>query len=168
MKNEEKSDKIQLTEDEKRALWEYKSFRSYIINEFLREDPEMNHFPKEEKAFVQTLDSALSKMPKYQGNLIRTIDFSDWPDKERKVKAFLEEYDKGKTIRISQYWSTSKKDGYNKDADINIYILNAKNGRDISMIGLDESEVLYERKSAFTIISKKFYDGKWNILLKEE
>ena len=168
LKNEEKSDKIQLTEDEKRALWEYKSFRSYMINEFLRKDPEMKHFPEEEKAFVQTLDSALSKMPKYQGNLIRTIDFSDWPDKERKVKAFLEEYDKGKTIRISQYWSTSKKGGYNKDADINIYILNAKNGRDISMIGLDESEVLYERKSAFMIISKKFYDGKWNILLKEE
>ncbi len=168
LKNEEKSDKIQLTEDEKRALWEYKSFRSYMINEFLRKDPEMKHFPEEEKAFVQTLDSALSKIPKYQGNLLRTVDFSDWPNPQRKADGYANEFVLDETIIIDQYWSTSKGVGYNKNANVKIYIQNAKNGRDISSVGLDEKEVLYERKSQFVVISKVFRDGIWNILLEEK
>ncbi len=35
------------------------------------------------------------------------------------------------------------------------------------MVGLDEQEVLYERKFQFAVISKVFYDGIWYILLEE-
>ncbi|HJC49104.1 MAG TPA: minor capsid protein [Candidatus Anaerostipes avistercoris] len=168
LKNEEKSDKIQLTEDEKRALLEYKSFQSYKINELLRNNSDINSLPEEEKIFVRTLDSALSKIPKYQGNLLRTIDFSDWPNSQRKADGYANEFVLDETIIIDQYWSTSKGVGYNKNANVKIYIQNAKNGRDISSVGLDEKEVLYERKSQFVVISKVFQDGIWNILLEEK
>lgn len=35
------------------------------------------------------------------------------------------------------------------------------------MVGLDEQEVLYERKFQFVVISKVFYDEIWYILLEE-
>lgn len=168
LKNKEESGKIQLTEDEKRTLLEYKSSRSYMINEFLRENPEMDHFPEEEKAFVQTLDSALSKIPKYQGDLIRTVDFSDWANQQRRLDEYAKVFNPDEIITIDQYWSTSKGEGYNKNANVKIYIQNAKRGRDISSVGLDEKEVLYERKSQFVVISKVFRDGIWNILLEEK
>jgi len=48
-----------------------------------------------------------------------------------------------------------------------IYIQNTKNGRDISSIGLNENEVLYERNSKFKVISKILVGEIWHILLEE-
>ena len=48
-----------------------------------------------------------------------------------------------------------------------IYIQDAKKGRDIRAIGLDEQEVLYERDTEFLVDDKVFVDGVWNILLRE-
>ena len=50
---------------------------------------------------------------------------------------------------------------------IKIYIQNTKNGRDISSIGLNENEVLYERNSKFKVISKILVGEIWHILLEE-
>ena len=47
-------------------------------------------------------------------------------------------------------------------------IEDSRKGRDISSIGLDESEVLYERKNKFTVIAKVFQDNMWQILLREQ
>lgn len=69
---------------------------------------------------------------------------------------------------MKQSYTIMKGEGYNKNANIKIYIQSAKNGRDISSIGLDEKEVLYERKSQFVVVSKIFRDGVWNILLEEK
>lgn len=168
LKDEEKFDNIQLTDNEKRTLLEYKSFKSYQINELLRKNSDIKNLPEEEKIFVRTLDSALSKMPRYQGTLIRTVDFSDWPNPQIRSDEYAKAFNSDKTITIDQYWSTSKGEGYNKNANIKIYIQSAKNGRDISSIGLDEKEVLYERKSQFVVVSKVFRDGVWNILLEEK
>lgn len=168
LKDEEKFDNIQLTDNEKRTLLEYKSFKSYQINELLRKNSDIKNLPEEEKIFVRTLDSALSKMPRYQGTLIRTVDFSDWPNPQIRSDEYAKGFNSDKTITIDQYWSTSKGEGYNKNANIKIYIQSAKNGRDISSIGLDEKEVLYERKSQFVVVSKVFRDGVWNILLEEK
>lgn len=168
LKDEKKFDNIQLTDNEKRTLLEYKSFKSYQINELLRKNSDIKNLPEEEKIFVRTLDSALSKMPRYQGTLIRTVDFSDWPNPQIRSDEYAKGFNSDKTITIDQYWSTSKGEGYNKNANIKIYIQSAKNGRDISSIGLDEKEVLYERKSQFVVVSKIFRDGVWNILLEEE
>ena len=80
---------------------------------------------------------------------------------------FVSEYVEGTIITIKQYWSTSKTEGYNDLAKIKIYIQNTKNGRDISSIGLNENEVLYERNSKFKVISKILVGEIWHILLEE-
>lgn len=159
-----KGDTISLTSSESGALIRYKSFESYTINDALRSGRDLSD---SEQDFVRDLDSALSKTPKYRGNLVRTVDFSDYPDSDQKVEQYLENFEVGKTITIDQYWSTSKKAGYNENAQVIIYIEDAKNGHDISSIGLDESEVLYERNSSVEVISKQFYENKWYILVKE-
>lgn len=158
---------INLTEEEAGGLQRYKSFDSYTLNEALREVNDLSELTSIQQQFVDALDSALSKMPKYEGNLIRTIDFSDWPDAVNRTEQFLKEYIPGGTIKIKQYWSASKEEGYNNNAGIKIYIQNTRNGRDISSIGLDEKEVLYERNSRFKVLSKMIHDGIWYILLQE-
>lgn len=79
----------------------------------------------------------------------------------------MSDYTVGKTIKIKQYWSTSKEEGYLENPQIKIYIEDTKRERDISSIGLDENEVLYERNSEFKVISKVLVGTIWHIVLKE-
>lgn len=154
---------MNLTEEELGALLRYKSSESYVINEALR----TGKLTDEQRMFVEKLDSALSKIPKYHGNLARTINFSAYPDADERLRAFLDEFEIGKDRKISQYWSTSSKRGYDEHPDVIIYIQDAKKGCDIRTVGLDEQEVLYERNTRFTVAGKAFVDGVWNILLRE-
>lgn len=160
-------DIIELTEEERGTLIHYKSFESYVINDVLRNTDDITLLSKEQQEFVNLLDKALSKIPKYKGDLIRTVNFSAWPDSEERTKKFVAEFVSNKKICIPQYWSTSTKRGYDDEADIFIYIQNAKNGHDIRTIGLDENEVLYERNNEFKVMAKVFKDNKWHILLEE-
>lgn len=162
-----KSDKMQLTKKEKKTLLEYKSSASYRINELLRNHKDTDELPEQERKFVEELDSALSKMPQYEGNLIRTVDFTAFSDKNERIEKFMKEYVENETVTINQYWSMSKERGYNEDADVQIYVQSSKRGRDISSIGLDEKEVLYERKQEFCVVKTVNYNGKYFILLKE-
>ena len=161
----ENVDILELSEEEMGVLLQYKSFESYLVNDALRTSG-FEGLDAQKKAFVETLDRALQKMKRYQGNLLRTVDFSDSPDQEA-LEVFLAEYIPNKIVKIPQYWSTSKREGYNDSASVKIYILNAKRGRDISDIGLDEAEVLYERNTAFRVIRKVFSGGTWHIFVEE-
>lgn len=158
---------IKLSEEELGVLQKYKSFESYLINEALRTSDSIDDLSLIQQSFVKQLDAALSKIPQYSGNLIRTVDFSDWPDCAERTEKFANEFVVGKSIQIKQYWSTSKELGYNNHAGIQIFVQNSQKGKDISKIGLDEREVLYERKSKFIVVSKMLYNGIWNILLQE-
>lgn len=160
-------DIIKLSDKDIGAIMRYKSFDSYMINDALRNAEKLSELTLEQQQFISTLDRALSKTPKYEGDLVRTVNFSNWADAEKKTKKFVESFEKGEKICVPQYWSTSSKEGYDDTAEIYIYIENSKKGRDIRTIGLDESEVLYERDSEFIVVEKIFADGKWNILLKE-
>ena len=161
----ENVDILELSEEEMGVLLQYKSFESYLVNDALRTSG-FEGLDAQKKAFVETLDRALQKVKRYQGNLLRTVDFSDSPDQEA-LEVFLAEYIPNKIVKIPQYWSTSKREGYNDSASVKIYILNAKRGRDISDIGLDEAEVLYERNTAFRVIRKVFSGGTWHIFVEE-
>lgn len=161
------SDIMKLSDEDLGALKNYKSFDAYIINVVLRNTDDIGLLSKEQQDFVKKMDCALSKMKTYQGNLLRTIDFSDYPNKEDMTRKFIEEYEVGKTIKTKQYCSAAKKTGYNENAGIKIFIQDSKKGRDISEIGLDENEVLYERNTNFSVISKEKKDGIWYILLSE-
>ena len=167
LKAQSRNDKIQLDEDELSALMKYKSFESYTINDLLRRCEDPQKLPEKDQQFVSHLDSALTKVPQYEGDLVRAVDFSSYADCEERIIKCVEEFVEKKDIIIDQYWSTSKEKGYNEEAKIVIYIQNSKKGRDISQLGLDEKEVLYERKSGFKVLSKKKVDGVWYILLRE-
>lgn len=158
---------MNLTEEEFGALLRYKSSESYVINEALRNCSDVSKLTEEQQEFVRKLDNALSKMPKYEGNLIRTVNFSAYPDADARLNEFLQEFEVGENRNINQYWSTSSKSGYDERPDVLIYIQNAKKGRDIRAVGLDEQEVLYERDTDFFVDDKVFDDGVWNILLRE-
>ncbi len=158
---------MSLTDNELGALQKYKSFESYLVNEALRNAGSLNELGAAQQKLVKELDSALSKMPIYKGNLLRTVDFSDWPDASERTEEFLKEYIPGKRIRVKQYWSAAKKAGYNETAAIKIYVEDSKRGRDISSIGLDENEVLYERDIEIDVVSKVFQEGVWHILVRE-
>lgn len=158
---------MKLSDEELGAITRYKSFDSYIINDALRNTDDITKLSSEQQKVISLLDKALSKTPTYSGDLVRTVNFSDWPDAEEKTKKFIEGFTKGNKIRIPQYWSTSSKAGYDDTAEIQIFIENAEKGRDIKAVGLDESEVLYERNSEFIVLEKMFVNGKWNVLLKE-
>ena len=165
---ESEDDTMNLSLDDQRVILSYKSFESFTINDVLRRMTSMDDLTQEQKKFVSDLDNALKKVPTYEGTLIRTVDFSDYQDAADRELEFVSEFVPGKKIEIPQYWSTSKREGYNDDAKIKIYIEDSRKGRDISSIGLDESEVLYERKNKFTVIAKVFQDNIWQILLREE
>ena len=162
-----KNDIMNLSDKELQAVTQYKSFEAYIINDVLRNANDLSNLKSEHKQLVNNLDVALSKISKFNGNLIRTVDFSDRKDEQDRIKEFVSEYVEGTIITIKQYWSTSKTEGYNDLAKIKIYIQNTKNGRDISSIGLNENEVLYERNSKFKVISKILVGEIWHILLEE-
>lgn len=158
---------MNLTEEELGTILRYKSSESYRINDALRKSKDISMLTDEQRKFVSKLDSALSKMPTYEGNLIRTVNFSAYPDTDARLDEFLQEFEVGKSKQIRQYWSTSSKRGYDERPNVVIYIQNAKKGRDIRAIGLDEQEVLYERDTEFLVDDKVFVDGVWNILLRE-
>ena len=152
--------KEELTDRDKKAINDYMSPKSYVVNEKLRNGSALT---KEEETFVNNLDSALDKMPKFEGNLIRVLHFNSY----EKMKKFLSEHVVKEIKCYGEYISTSKTENYNPKAQIKIYIRNAKKGVDISSINKNEQEVLYKRNSTFRIIKRVEKDGVVNILMEE-
>jgi SPP1 gp7 family putative phage head morphogenesis protein len=158
------SDLLKPIEDVANALLRYISSESYIINDKLRNNLKLT---KQEEKFISELDAELNKFPNYTGNLIRTIDFSDFPNVNERVEYFVNQFIEGEIIEFKEYISTSKMVDYNDNAQIKLYITDAKNGKDISSINVEEQEVLYKRNSKFEVMSKIKQDGVYYILLGE-
>lgn len=167
IEKENEADIIELNDQQLGAILKYKSFESYVINDLLRETDNLLELTKEQQNYINALDEALKRVKKYNGTLIRCVDFSTYKNVEERVQSFMSDYTVGKTIKIKQYWSTSKEEGYLENPQIKIYIEDTKRERDISSIGLDENEVLYERNSEFKVISKVLVGAIWHIVLKE-
>lgn len=155
------SDIINLTDDEQHALNQYFSFESYGLNEKLRKNIKCT---QAEKKMIKDLDSALGKMPKYEGNLSRSLYFDD----EEKLKECVENFKEGSKISFKEYISTRNMIGlHNPDGQVQIFIQNSKKGRNLSRINISESEVLYERNSQFNVLNVIKRDNKYYILLEE-
>lgn len=114
-------------------------------------------------SFIINLDAALDKMPKYSGNLQRSLIFNN----EEAVEAFMSTHQAGQIVTYDEYLSTTKGQTYNPDGQVQIYIADAENGRDISEYNKSEQEVLYKRKSSFYIQKVVKQDGKYYILMVE-
>lgn len=134
-----------LTKENKHAINSYVSSSSYFINDILRNGYKLND---EQKEIVKNLDDALNKMHLYEGDLTRSVYFYD----VKSFDNFLKEYEVGKILTIKQYLSTTKGDVYNPEAQVQLKILNSKNGINISAFNNSEDEVLYKRNSKFKVI----------------
>lgn len=149
----------QLTEDELYAITKYVGPDSYNINEQLRNGIEMSANDKE---IVRNLDNALQKMPKFTGNVTRSVDI-----KGEDTDYFLRDYIVGNVIEYKAYTSTTKGEIYNPDVRVQIDIL-SNSGRDITKYNEDEQEVLFARNSKFRVLSvDKSDDFYVKISLKE-
>lgn len=158
------SAKIGLNKSERMAINNYISSDSYKINDKLRREIEWAKLSRLDREMINNLDSALKKVPRYEGTLIRVLRFGD----EKLTNDFVKTYQVGKTVQFKEYISTSKLNkGYNPDGEVEMYIQKTQNGRDISMFNQEEGEVLYERNSKFRVLNLKEKKGKYYILLEE-
>ena len=149
-----------LTDDEKYAINQYISSFAYTINEKLRRNIPLT---SEEENIRINLDSALAKMPLYEGNLTRSLLFSN----DETVTEFLRTYKVGSIIEYSEFISATYGSIYNPNGQVQIYILNSQNGKDISSFNPQETEVLYQRNSRFQVVTVEKQSGKFYITLEE-
>lgn len=105
----------------------------------------------------------MDKLPKYEGDLNRSLTFTS---KER-MKSFLNLFVLNEVINFSEYISTSK-DIYDEDDHVRLIIKNTKNGVDLKGFNNNEVEVLYKRDSSFITVDGWIEeDGKIIIVLEE-
>ncbi len=148
--NDSANDAI-LTLDEEDAIASYTSFESYMLNDALRNGRELDE--RYEK-IAKNLDSALLKLPKYKGNLIRDLSFKDFPDSEERTQEFLSGFTVGKDKTFPEFLSTTSNPSYSDNPSVRIFINHARNGRDLRKYNQNESEILYQRGSSFKVLSK--------------
>lgn len=159
------SDSGKLTKDEEAAVKRYVSSDSYKINEKLRNDLPLS---KQDKGFVENLDYAIDKLPKYTGEkpLYRSLYTNSMSNKEE----FLNNLKKGNMIDSVAYTSTSK-EIYDPNADIQISIVKSQTGADLTGkngYNDNEKEILFPRNASFKILDKYFKEGKYYLTVKED
>lgn len=158
LQNQIDSSKIELSDEERYAINQYISSESYIINETLRDGLKLT---EEQKTIINNLDKTLSKFPKYQGNVTRSIMI----DKD-KLKEFLENHKAGNNIVYKSYTSTTVGNRYNDMSNIELHI-KSKNGRDIRQFNKEEQEILFKRNTEFGIIQVEEINNIYHIYMKE-
>jgi len=133
---------IKLSEEEQHALNSYISSEAYIWNDKLRRGMALT---KAEKQQINNLDSALAKMPVYQGTLYRSVSDFGIPD----TKEFVESYKPGMVKSFPEFLSSST-EVYDDSFPIQ-YVITSKNGRDIRQFNVQEKEILFARDAMFYI-----------------
>ena len=103
-------------------------------------------------------------MPTYEGNLHRSLMFYSSED----IKEFMNRHTVGNKVTYDEYISTTKGEIYNPEGQVQIYIQDAKNGKDISALNEGENEILYKRNSSFSIVNVVMQDDKYFILVVED
>lgn len=150
-----------LTERETRAVMDYIGSKSYVLNDKLRRGEQLT---EDELRMRSAFTRALNKMPRYSGTLTRSLYFYD----KEMLAEVLDEYQVGSVFRSSQFVSaTALGELYNPDGQIQILILNSKNGADLRRFNAQEGEVVYNIASRFNVTDKIQEDGKWYIILEE-
>ena len=161
--NDSTNDAI-LTLDEEGAIASYTSFESYMLNDALRNGKELDE--RYEK-IAKNLDSALLKLPKYKGHLIRDLSFKDFPDGEERLQEFLDGLIVDENKTFPEFLSTTSNSSYSDNPSVRIFINHARNGRDFRKYNQNESEILYQHGLHFNILSKRFIKGIYCIELEE-
>ncbi len=159
---QDKGESGTITHEERGALLRYKSSESYKINAKLRENG-LDNLGEEDVAFVEQMDSALKKLPKYKGKIYRNLVFDGFTGDEEGYNKFLSLHSPGSFVRYKAYTSASTDEqGYEVDGKYVVHMIveNSQNAHNLEGFGNNsESEVLYERNSIF-IVKELKYDEK--------
>ncbi len=147
-----------LTKDERYSINKYISSDFYVINEKLRKGIELS---KDDIKLVNNLDSALDKLPNYNGLISRSLELS-----EEDLKEFLEVHQEGKKVTYPAYTSTTCGEKYNYNSNVELYIY-SQNGKNMLKYNLNEREILYKRDSNFKVKEVEHLNGTYHIMLEE-
>lgn len=136
------NDKI--TKDEEAAILKYVGADSYRVNDLLRRNEKL---PDEYREWVHNLDSALLKMPKYEGTVYRSVSEFGIDEEE-----FEKRYAVGNSVLELSYISTST--GTYDDSMKYQFVINSKSGRDVRNFNTEEQEILFKRGSMFKVTKR--------------
>ena len=144
----------ELTGSEESALNQYISSDAYKINSKLRSGEALT---TDDQAFVRQLDSALDKLPAYEGTAYRSLSDFGIDD----VGSFIKSYVPGAYIPSPAYTSSSLA-VYDDSMPIQ-YVIKSKTGRNITSYNAREQEILFKRDTTFMVTKVK-----GNIIYLEE
>lgn len=158
LQNQIESSKIELLDEEQYAINQYISSESYILNETLRKELKLT---EQQKVFINNLDKALDKFPKYEGNVTRSVLL----DKDT-LKDFLENHKVKNNVIYKAYTSTTVGNRYNNNSNVELHI-KSKSGKDIRKFNKEEQEILFKRNTKFQIINSKIINNIYHIFMEE-
>lgn len=133
---------VKLTDEEQYAMNSYISSSAYTWNDKLRRDA---HLSRAEKKLIADMDSALKKMPTYEGTVKRSVSGFGIED----VQKFVASHVPGSKRRFTEFLSSSE-DVYDDTFPIQ-YVIQSKTGRNIQKFNPGEREILFERDTIFRI-----------------
>ena len=128
------------------ALQEYKTARSYQINDILRSGGRLS---SDDAEIVRDIDQALDKLPEYRGPVYRSMDSSMISD----IDAFWARYQPLNYVVEDAYTSTST-EVYDEGMDIQM-IIQSKHGCDMRPYNDLEQEILFKRDSIFLVTKRE-------------
>lgn len=134
------------------AISKYTSSDSYKINATLRHGEELDDDMKNLQYY---LDSALTKLPKYDGDKPLQRDYFFTPDG---AMEFMQQFTDGDEFMEKAYISSSKGHYGEGTEQVHVTIVKSETGRDISKYNSDEKEVLFARNTKFRVSNIKLGD----------
>lgn len=149
-----------LNQKEVAAIKKYIGPDSYRLNDAMRND---HNLTPEEKDWVKNINSALEKLPIYQGTVTRSLDFVH----AESLQEYAESHIIGQVVNYKQFISSTKGEVYNESANVQLEIL-SKRGVDISFYNPKEQEVLFNTYSNFLVVDKIMENGVLYIKLEEK
>lgn len=150
---------LPLTEEEEGAILRYISSEAYMLNEALRNGNELS---EAQMQITTGLNSALEKLPTYEGSINRSLDFY-YPEH---LKRFIEQHAVGAEVTYSAFTSFSSEEVHNESGNVQLFI-RSKTGRDLRRFNPGESEILYPTNSRFRVLSVTEENGVYRIELEE-
>ncbi|WP_315002284.1 minor capsid protein [uncultured Selenomonas sp.] len=150
-----------LTEDEEYAINYYISSGAYVLNDKLRRGAPLNDF---EQKCVLNLDSALTKLPAYDGALQRSVSFFD----AESLQTFLAEHEVDAEVSYLAYTSmTASENSHIPGGQVQLFVIQSRQGRDLRAYNEAEQEVLYPRNSRFRVKDVELIGEQFHIFLEE-
>lgn len=152
-----------LTQEEISAVHKYvNSFNDgwyKKINQQLRDKESLS---KEDESVCKYLDTALDKISKYKGNLLRVISLDD-----EQLKTFFNIHKVGENIVYDAYTSTTSSNTEQMKGNVCILFTNTKKGTDLRKFNPKQSEILYKRGSTFVVTKIEILNNRYFVFVKE-